>query len=502
MNERRHRHAALLPVWLMAAVRAFFRLPHGALVALAAALGVVPAHAQYQLEPAFPGLGFVSPTDIQRANDGTDRMFVVEKRGVIWVFPADYTVQGSDAEIFLDLRGEVRTSGEAGLLGLAFHPGYETNGTLFTFYISSGQHTIVSRWQVSSDPNAADPESEVVLIDAVQPTLFHNGGQLAFGNDGYLYISMGDNRTNANAQDLTTLPGSILRIDVDPDPPVPTPPYTIPPDNPFIGSPAGARPEIYAYGFRNPWRFWHDPGTGELFVCDVGEADFEEIDLVHGGENHGWPLMEGPACFPAGVCDTTGRDLRLPLYSYSHAEGRAIVGGCRYQGLRLPELTGVFVFADYTAGKVWGLHYDGAGIPERFDLVTHEQVMLTVGQGFRGEVLMGALDGQIYRLGRASTPVGGLTPSARLLGSFPNPFHPSTTIRFTLDRSAAVRLDIVTVRGERVRRFELAAAGAGAHEVVWRGETDAGTRVASGVYFCRLVVDGTAMGATRIVRVQ
>ena len=461
------------------------------------------ARAQYQLEPAFPGLDFTSPTDIQPANDGTNRMFVVEKRGLIWVFEND--VQTTTAKPFLDIRTRVRNYGEAGLLGLAFHPSYATNGQFFVFYVSAEpMRTIVARYTVTANPDLADPASEVILIDNPQVNPFHCGGQLAFGNDGYFYIAMGDNRVSENAQDLTTLPGSILRIDVNADsPPTPYPPYAIPPDNPFANAGGGVRPEIYAYGFRNPWRFWIDAFTNDFWVCDVGEDKWEEIDLIARGRNYGWPLMEGPMCFPSGSpCDTTGKDLRLPLYAYTHSEGDAIVGGARYRSPRLPELNGIFVFADYFSHMVWGLYYDGAGAPERFDLAPHDHVMLTVGTSATGDVLIGASDGFIYRLGRAATGVDDAPVGARLLGNFPNPFNPSTTIRFSLARAAAVRLDIVTVTGENVRRFDLPHAGAGAHDVTWRGDTDGGIRVASGVYFCRLVVDGVAVGAARMVLVQ
>jgi glucose/arabinose dehydrogenase len=489
----------------MPATRTLARFARPLCALLVLAVTASAARAEYQLEPAFPALEFTSPTDVQPAVDGTNRMFVLEKRGIIWVFEADYNT--TDAHVFLNLIGKVRTSGEAGLLGLAFHPDYAANGEFFVFYITPiPSRTIVARYRVSDDdPNAADPASEVILIDVPQPTVFHNGGQLEFGPDGYLYVAMGDNRVEATAQDLSDLPGSILRIDVDadPGPPIPYPPYAIPPDNPFANNADGYRPEIYAYGFRNPWRFSIDDKTRELWVCDVGEDTYEEIDIVAPGRNYGWPLMDGPACFPLGApCDTAGRDLRLPLYTYKHDEGDAIVGGRRYWGSRLPELAGVFIFADYTSGMIWGLHYDGAGTPERFDLAPHGHVMLTVGAGPNGEVLIGALDGQIYRLGRATTGVTRAPVVARLLNNFPNPFNPATTIRFTLARSAVVRLDIVSVRGEHVRRFEFPRLPSGAHEVAWDGETDAHARAASGVYFCRLVVDGRAVDAARMTLIR
>lgn len=477
------------------------------LTLLALALPASAARAQYILERAYPSLTFASPVDIRPANDGTNRMFVVEKNGYIRVFNADY--QTATTKVFLDISYKVRTAGEAGLVGLAFDPKYSANGTFYIFYETKyPTHSIVARMHVSADPDVADPNSEQVLLDVPQfdpSNAYHNGGQLAFGNDGYLYIAMGDNKNSPSAQNLGDLQGSILRIDVNVDPQplgFGAPLYQIPAGNPFANNTSGYRPEIYAYGFRNPWRFSIDPYTDELFVCDVGENTYEEIDLVHAGGNYGWPLMEGSACYPPGVCDTTSKDLKLPLYSYNHSDGVAIVGGCRYWSSRIPELAGIFVFADYTGGKIWGLHYDGAGTPERFVLVQGVPVMYAVGSGMNEDVLFGAQDGNIYRLARIATPVQSLTSRSHLAGNFPNPFNPSTTIRFVLERPASVRLDIVSVTGEHVRQFDLAHAAAGSHGVEWRGETDRGGHAASGVYFCRLIVDGMAVDSSRLVLVQ
>jgi glucose/arabinose dehydrogenase len=492
---------------MMAVTHAPGRYPLFVLTLLVLALAAGTARAQYVLERAYPAISFPAPTDVRPANDGTNRMFVVQKGGTIRVFQNDYHV--STSKVFLDISYKIRTAGEAGLLGLVFDPKYASNGIFYIYYETKyPTHNVVARMKVSADPDVADYNTEEILIDAPQfdpGNAYHCGGQLAFGNDGLLYIAMGDNRNSPSAQDLTDLQGSILRIDVHVDPkPIGfgAPLYQIPSGNPFVTNTNGYRPEIYAYGFRNPWRFAIDPYTNELWVCDVGENDWEELDVVRAGKNYGWPLMEGPDCFPPGECDTTSKDLKLPLYSYSHDDGSAIVGGCRYWGSRLPELAGVFVFADYTSGVVWGLHYDGAGTPERFDLAHNAPSMFTVGSGFDDEILMGSVDGQLYRLARTATPVTDAPLRSHLAGNFPNPFNPSTTIRFVLDHAAVVRLDIVSIRGERVRQFEFSPAGAGSHDVVWRGETDRGSHVASGVYFCRLIVDGTAVDSSRLVLVQ
>lgn len=464
----------------------------------------MPAHAAYSLRNAFPALTFVSPTDIQPANDGSNRLFVVEKRGIIWVLPAG--MQSTTKIEFLNIQSQVRSTGEAGLLGLAFHPNYATNGQFYVFYVSQYPYrTIISRFTVSQDPNVANSSSESILIDSPQSTVYHNGGQLAFGNDGLLYIGMGDNFTSATAQNLADLPGSILRIDVDVSPPAGgsiVPKYEIPADNPFAGNLLGYREEIYAYGFRNPWRFCIDKVTGEMWTADVGQDTYEEIDLVEKGRNYGWPLMEGPVCY-GGPCDPVASDLVLPFYSYTHAEGVAVIGGYRYWSHRLPELDGYYIFADYTGGEVWALRFDGAAGPERFDLVVGAPFLTTFGLSPTGDVLAGSADGFIYNLERVVTSVEDRAPSAsHLLGNYPNPFNPSTTIAYLLAGASEVTIEIFAVNGSRVERYVLGNRPAGEHQLAWNGRTASGDVAASGVYFCRLVVDGKTVDTMQMVLVQ
>jgi len=376
----------------------------------------------------------------------------------------------------------------------------------FVYYVSAKPYrNILARYHVSADPDSADATSEEILIDVPKTYYFHNGGQIRFGADGYLYIAMGDDLTPEHAQDLTDLRGSILRIDVD----TPSPPllYGIPPDNPFAGNASGYREEIYAYGFRNPWRFSFDDATGQLWAADVGEDTYEELDIVEPGRNYGWPFMEGPACYQPAVCDTAGRNLVLPIDWYDHSQGVAIIGGRHYRGAHAPELTGRFIFADYTGGEIWALDYDGTGPPVRSTLLTDAPVLLTFGEGPppTNELFVGAFDGHIYRLFHPVTAVGDTpppSPAARLLGNRPNPFNPTTAVRYELPRAARVVLDIVSVTGALVRRIDAGVPGAGAHEAVWDGTSESGTRVASGVYFCRLIVDGVAVDARRMVLLE
>lgn len=236
---------------------------------------------------AFPNLSFHQPLYLGSPPDGTDRIVVAQQDGLILIFANDPAV--ATASTFLDLRGSVHTGGEQGLLGVAFHPDYAINGAFYLNYIADGpRRTVVSRWQVSADPDAADPGSEQILLTYDQPFTNHNGGAMAFGPDGMLYISSGDggsaNDPNNNGQDLTTLLGKILRIADD---------GSIPPDNPFVGGASGERGEIWAYGLRNPWRMSFDRDTGQLWVGDVGQNAEEEIDLIVEGGNYGWRVYEG-----------------------------------------------------------------------------------------------------------------------------------------------------------------------------------------------------------------
>jgi glucose/arabinose dehydrogenase len=472
-------------------------------------LGTAPARADYQLEPAFPYVSFLVPTDLQAPPDGTQRLFVVEKFGTIQVFPAYFTAQPGDVVEFLNITSKVRSSGEAGLLGLAFHPNYRTNRYFYVFYVSTFPYrAILARYRVSADPNVADPLSETILLDVPKSSVYHNGGQIVFGPDGYLYVGLGDDSAPESAQDLGELGGSILRIDVDTagTPGEESEPlYEIPADNPFAGNSQGFREEVFAYGLRNPWRFSVDRYSGELWVADVGEDTYEEINLVDAGLNYDWPYMEGPACLDEPACQQLGGTLVAPYYSYGHNEGVAVIGGQRYWGSRVPELAGLYIFADYTGGTVWGLRNEGAGQPvERFDLVENAPSLLTFGTAPNGELLAASAAGVIYRLGRVVTGVGdGATPpSHRLLGNHPNPFNPSTTIRYQLASPGRVLIEIVSVTGERVRRIDEGRRPTGTHALVWKGETERHSRAASGVYFYRLVVDGVSVDGRRMVLVE
>lgn len=343
--------------------------------------------------------GLDRPVHLADAGDADDRLYVVEQAGRIRVVENG----GLRPEPLLDIRGRVASGGEKGLLSVAFHPRHAENGYFYVDYTASdgGLHTVVSRFTRGAG-GRADPASEQVLLRIAQPYANHNGGQLAFGPDGYLYIGMGDGGSagdpHGHGQNLATLLGALLRIDVDH--PGEDIAYGIPADNPFLDVP-GARPEIWAYGLRNPWRFSFDTRTGMLYLADVGQDRVEEIDIVTRGANLGWAIMEGDRCNAksAGVC---GRDdLTAPIATYGHGEGVAVTGGHVYRGRAVPGLCGVYLYADYGTGRLWGLRYrDGHAQAIRRLLDTGLHIS-SFGQDSDGEVYVIDLDGGILRVAPA-----------------------------------------------------------------------------------------------------
>ncbi len=305
--------------------------------------------------------GFTSPVGMAVAYDGSNRLFILEQSGKIKIIHNGKVLP----EPFLDLSSKLDrlniAYSEKGLLGMAFHPQYKTNGRFFVYYSAPikmrgyDHKSVIAEYRVSrSSPNRADPASEVIIMEIAQPESNHNGGCLAFGPDGYLYIGLGDgggagdkHGTIGHGQDFTTLLGSILRIDVDTEKP-----YGIPPDNPFRNHPK-ARPEIYAYGLRNPWRFSFDRVTNRLFCSDVGQNKFEETNIIEKGKNYGWRIMEGKHCFdPPSGCNTSG--LTLPIDEYDHHTGISVCSGYIYRGSRMPSLQGYYIFGDWN-GKLFYL---------------------------------------------------------------------------------------------------------------------------------------------------
>lgn len=353
---------------------------------------------QYKLQDAFPNLSFDNPLDFQHAGDGTNRVFVVSQTGLIYVLENIPSVKS--AKVFLDIREKVIHGGELGLLGLAFHPDYEKNGYFYINYTTPNPlRSVIARYSVSSkNPDIADKKSELILLEINQPYSNHNGGQLAFGPDGYLYIALGDGGSAGdpknNGQNKSTLLGKILRIDVNCT--SENKRYCIPRDNPFKGNTQGYKEEIYAYGLRNPWRFSFDPVTGRLWAADVGQDLWEEIDIIEKGKNYGWRIMEGNHCFnPPSDCDTSG--LTMPIWEYGHGKGEcSITGGYVYRGTRFPKLYGKYIYADFCSGRIWALHYDGKNPVMNTLLLTENINISSFGIDKNNEIYICDLNGKVY----------------------------------------------------------------------------------------------------------
>lgn len=344
--------------------------------------------------------GLTQPVFLTHAGDGSGRLFVVEQAGRIRIVTDGIL----SATPFLDISDRVTSGGERGLLGLAFHRSYEENGFLFVNYTTTEEgelHTFISRFSVSADdPDQADPDSEKVILQFAQPFANHNGGMLAFDAEGLLYISTGDGGSGGdplnNGQSLDTLLGKILRIDVDGGDP-----YAIPPTNPFLGV-AGAREEIFAFGLRNPWRFSFDRATGRLFAGDVGQGDWEEVDIIRRGGNYGWNQMEGAHCFMPG-CNP--QDFILPIAEYDHLENDpmppnqgSVTGGYVYRGTRHPFAGGTYVFGDFVSGKIWALDEQPDSSWERRQLLDTSILISSFGQDEAGELYVLDIRGSIFSL--------------------------------------------------------------------------------------------------------
>jgi glucose/arabinose dehydrogenase len=361
-------------------------------VFLALALQSAAAAPVIALQPFVSGL--TSPVDLQPSRDGTGRLFVVEQGGIIRVIKAGKLL----ATPFLNLTNIVHSGGEEGLLGLAFHPAYKTNGRFFVNYtrVVSGQHqTIIAEYHVSStNKDVADPTG-AILLKVNQPFDNHKGGQLVFGPDGYLYIGLGDGGDQGdplkNGQKLSTLLGKMLRIDVDSGAP-----YKIPPTNPFIGR-TGVKPEIWAYGFRNPWRFSFDLQSKKLYIGDVGQDAYEEIDIGTIGGNFGWNVMEGAHCYPIGsTCNQSGKI--LPIAEVPHPEAEAIIGGFVYRSTVISGLSGYYVFGDFITGTIWGLK-QVSGTWQRTTLLSTGRAISAFGRDASGTLyVIDYLNGAILKI--------------------------------------------------------------------------------------------------------
>ncbi len=329
--------------------------------------------------------GLQRPVFAGHAGDASGRLFVIEKEGLIRIV-ADGTLL---PDAFLDISNLVDSrANERGLLGLAFHPDYASNGRFLVHYSGSNGTTVIAEYRVSADPDRADPNSAQVLLTQAQPFRNHNGGMLAFGPDGMLYVALGDggsaNDPQGNGQRLDTLLGKLLRLDVS-QPGT----YLLPPDNPFQGIP-NARAEIWAYGLRNPWRFSFDRATGDLYIADVGQNSFEEIDFAGasstGGENYGWNVLEGFMCFRGSAAACGSSEFTPPVAVYGRDGGCSVTGGYVYRGTAQPALVGAYVFGDYCTGLLWTLQRDATGTWQMTRVGEVDAQISSFGEDEAGEV--------------------------------------------------------------------------------------------------------------------
>ena len=348
-------------------------------------------------EAVFPNVSFDRMVYLTHPEGMPGRLYLVLQPGRIMVF--DNVSNPSSPTTFLDIRGRVSDRGnEEGLLGLAFAPDYRNNGYFYVYYsAASPRRSIIARYHAPPGTGNVDPSTEKFIMQIGQPFSNHNGGHITFGPDGYLYVGLGDGGSGGDprghGQNLRTLLGTIIRIDVSALDE--TGSYAVPPDNPFVGV-EGARPEIWAYGLRNPWRFSFDRETGELWAGDVGQNKLEEIDIVTKGGNYGWNIMEGTSCFRDNSCDSD--ELVAPVAEYGRDGGCSVTGGYVYRGSRIPSLVGAYVYGDFCTGNIWALRYVGNRVTENAQIADTDLQIASFAEGPEGEVYILSFTGEIARL--------------------------------------------------------------------------------------------------------
>lgn len=387
--------------------------------------------------------GFNSPLELKHAGD--DRLFVVEQGGRIKILNPDGTVNPTN---FLNISSNISSGGERGLLGLAFHPDYANNGFFYVYYTNTAGNTQISRFSVSSDPDVADPASELQMLSFNQPFSNHNGGHIAFGPDGMLYIASGDGGSGGdpqnNSQTLSTLLGKILRLDVD------APAPYIPADNPFVGGPE--RDEIWAYGVRNPWKFSFDSETGDLWIADVGQGSWEEINKepsTAAGLNYGWRCYEGNAPFNTNNCPPQS-ELTFPFAEYSRSNGKcSITGGYVYRGSDYPGIEGLYFFADLCTNEIGTVDQDG-------NLTFHEPLGATTITSFGVDVnqklyVIAFGGGSIYELIDNSLVSTQEFDFANSISLFPNPSNDFITIQSKTEEINSV--EIIDISGKLIESY-------------------------------------------------
>jgi glucose/arabinose dehydrogenase len=437
------------------------------------------------------------------APPGDHRLFIVERRGVVKILE-DGQVRPTPFMDVDSLVMDLDFSYEVGFWGLTFHPAFPDSPYVYVCYADTSNDVVVSRYTVSeTDPNVVDYSSARTFVQMTHPFRTHYGGHLAFGPDHYLYLGIGDGGLAGDpgnrAQDGFDMHGKLLRIDVDGGPP-----YSIPSTNPFLNN-LEFRDEIWAYGFRNPYRWSFDRLTGDLWVGDVGQDQKEEVDFTPAssreGENYGWPMMEGTSCYrPSTNC--WDPSFHLPAWEYIHGEGCAVVGGYVYRGLFVPELYGKYVFGDYCYGRIWTLTLPDT-VPVEKTVPLSPQPYTEAGRiaGF-GEDGFGELyfvilglgnDGAVYKIvdtALTGASRGGASGAFDLSEVAPNPFTTSSRFAVRLSRPGRLDVTIVDVAGRQVARLATGERAAGTYAFVWDGTDRTGRRAGPGTYFLRAAFDG------------
>ena len=473
---------------------------------LVLAAAAAPSEAQVQTQRVASGLS--RPVFATAPAGDPDRLFVLEKAGRIRII----TNGVLQATPFLNIVGDVQNSGnEQGLLGLAFDPDYGTNGFFYVYHIAGpgAGNSVIRRYTVTSNPDSADAGSRHKVLKIPQTQTNHNGGTIAFGPDGYLYLGLGDgggaNDTNDRAQNGLEFLGKLLRIDVNGDdfPADSLQNYAIPPDNPYRTDP-GFLSEIWSYGWRNPYRFSFDQGTGDIYFADVGQNCWEEIDIQPassvGRENWGWNLMEGMHCFDKtspfncnpGGCNPAA--LKLPVHEYPHGGRCSVTGGFVYRGVDIPAMDGVYFFADYCSRQIWTFRWDGANVNEftertaELDPIDGSTIgnITGFGEDGRGELYICDDSGQVFKI--LPDPVG-VIPNPQtsrffgMTGGVPNPFVTATHFEVRLEHASSLEVVVYDAAGRRVRALHDQPHIQGVVPVTWDGRDDDGQPVPAGVYF-------------------
>ena len=452
---------------------------------------------------AFPNITFSNPVFVTHSNDGTDRVYVIERLGKIKIFANDSNT--SVSKTFLDVTNlnNGSTYQERGLLGLAFHPDYANNGYFYIYYTRVGDGAnVLSRFKRSTnDPDKADSLSEQILWAVSDPYVNHNGGILFFGLDGYLYCGMGDGGSAGDpgnrAQNTNEMLGKVHRVNVDTS--TASTNYGIPSTNPFAVS--GGRPEIFTYGHRNPWRMSQDPVTGLIYCGDVGQDAWEEVDIIEVGKNYGWRCYEGNHTYNTSGCGAVS-NYTFPIKEYANAGSDcSITGGYVYRGLRRPEFTGRYIYGDYCSRKIWKLKYEGGVVTEDELLITAPSSIFSFGTDQHNELYVCCSNNLIYRFNKSDlVGVNGISetvPSGfKLDQNYPNPFNPSTSIKYSVPELSKVRLAVYSSDGKEVNTLVNTNQLAGNYSIRWNGRDGFGNNVPSGVYFYSLTA-GTNFSQTK-----